>query len=187
MNRLITGGLLIAFADEKSSMGLVPRQQPATTTTSAAGLQEVTVTAQKRLQDIQAVPISIAAFRAEELTQLGMTEGFDLANQVPNMNIDRPAGDSVVRYLIRGVGRTSPPPATSPSCSVLDDVYRGTTLANTIDLYVCSVSRCCPGRRERAGTGYRQGTVNSPQQPRAPLTTSRPAWRPINRLAACRR
>jgi hypothetical protein len=31
-----------------------------------------------------------------------MAEGFDLANQVPNMNIDAPVADST--YCLRGVG-----------------------------------------------------------------------------------
>jgi hypothetical protein len=34
---------------------------------------------------------------AESLRQLGMTEGSDLASQVPNMNIDAPVADSNVR------------------------------------------------------------------------------------------
>jgi hypothetical protein len=42
------------------------------------------------------------AFSAESLRQLGMAEGFDLANQVPNMNIDAPVADST--YCLRGVG-----------------------------------------------------------------------------------
>jgi iron complex outermembrane recepter protein len=135
MNWLITGGLLIAFAVEEFSMAQVPGQQPATATTSAAALQEVTVTAQKRAQNIEVAPLSIAAFSAEELTQLGTTEGFDLANQVPNMNIDRPAGDSVVRYFICGLGTLDfTTLATSPIAVYLDEVYLGSTLVNSVNL-----------------------------------------------------
>jgi iron complex outermembrane receptor protein len=96
----------------------------------------VIVTAQKRPEDVQTVPISLAAFSAEDLTQLGMTEGFDLPNQVPNMNVDRPVGDSAVRYFIRGVGTQDfSTLATSPVAVYLDDVYLGSTIANSVNLY----------------------------------------------------
>jgi len=99
-------------------------------------LREVIVTAQKRAEDVQTVPLSIVAFRPEELTALAMTEGFDLANQVPNMNIDRPTGDSAVRYFIRGVGTQDfNTLATSPIAVYLDEVYLGSTVANSVNLF----------------------------------------------------
>jgi iron complex outermembrane receptor protein len=72
------------------------------------GLEEIIVTAQRRPENIQTVPLSIVAFSAESLGRLGMTVGFDLANQVPNMNIDAPVADSNVRYFLRGVGTQDP-------------------------------------------------------------------------------
>src|SRR5262249_48204083 len=100
------------------------------------GLEEVIVTAQKRLENIQAVPVSIVAFNADSLTQLGMREGFDLANQVPNMNIDAPVADSNVRYFIRGVGTQDLNTlATSPIALYIDDVYLGSTIANSVNFY----------------------------------------------------
>src|SRR5579862_4836244 len=103
---------------------------------AAPGLQEVTVTAQKRAENIQSVPFSVMAFGAEEIAQLGMSEGFDLANQVPNMNADRPVGDSAVRYFIRGVGTQDfNTLATSPIAVYQDDVYLGSTIANSVNLF----------------------------------------------------
>jgi iron complex outermembrane recepter protein len=114
-------------------------QQPEPTAAAvqpAAGLEEVIVTAQKRPENIQTVPLSVVAFNAEALRQLGMREGFDLANQVPNMNIDAPTADSNVRYFLRGVGTQDfNTLATSPIALYVDDVYLGSTIANSVNLF----------------------------------------------------
>ena len=66
------------------------------------------------------------AFGAESFRQLGMTKGYDLANQVPNMNIDAPVADSNARYFLRGVGTQDfNALATSPIALSIDDVYLG--------------------------------------------------------------
>ena len=102
----------------------------------APALEEVKVTAERRPEDIQAVPLALAAFSAEDLRQLGMKEGFDLANQVPNMNIDAPTADSNVRYFIRGVGTQDfNSLATSPIALYSDDVYLGSTIANSVNIF----------------------------------------------------
>ena len=120
--------VLLLFA--RTALGQSP--PPATT----EGLQEVIVTAQKRVENVQTVPLSIVAFSGAELDRLGMTEGFDLANQVPNMNVDRPAGDSAVRYFIRGVGTQDfNTLATSPIAVYQDEVFLGSTIANSVSLF----------------------------------------------------
>jgi iron complex outermembrane recepter protein len=129
---LLVSGLAAAFLLADPIAAQVPDSSAATT----QSLQEVTVTAQKRPENAQTVPISIVAFSAESLRQLGMTEGFDLANQVPNMNIDAPVADSNVRYFIRGVGTQDfNTLATSPIALYIDDVYLGTTIANSVNFY----------------------------------------------------
>src|SRR5262252_4902953 len=61
-------------------MGLaVAAEAPAAPdTASAAGLQEVVVTAQRRSENAQNVPIAITAFSAEQLQQLNVTNFDDL-------------------------------------------------------------------------------------------------------------
>lgn len=63
-------------------------QTAATADTSAAaanGIQEITVTAQRRTENIQNVPISIQAFTAETLSQLNVTTFDDYVRYVPNV------------------------------------------------------------------------------------------------------
>ena len=63
-------------------------QTATTADTSAAaanGIQEVTVTAQRRSENIQNVPISIQALTAETLSQLNVTTFDDYIKYVPNV------------------------------------------------------------------------------------------------------
>jgi len=63
-------------------------------TSQSGGLEEVIVTAQKRLESEQAVPMSITTFSATTLQQKAITEFFDYATKVPNLAF-APTGDGV--------------------------------------------------------------------------------------------
>jgi iron complex outermembrane recepter protein len=132
---LLVSGFAAACLLAKASVAQVP-DATAAPPQPVAGLAEVIVTAQRRPENIQSVPLSVVAFSAEALRQLGMTQGFDLANQVPNMNIDAPAADSNVRYFLRGVGTQDfNTLSTSPIALYVDDVYLGSTIANSVNLF----------------------------------------------------
>jgi outer membrane receptor for ferric coprogen and ferric-rhodotorulic acid len=72
-------------------------------------LEEIIVTAQKREQDIQNVPIAITAFTTETLRAKGVTDINSLTNLTPNVNLDSSSpfsGDtSVLSASIRGIGQ----------------------------------------------------------------------------------
>ena len=132
--RVVTA-LVVAFLAAERIVAQVP-EAAAVMGPPMQGLEEVIVTAEKRPENVQTIPMSIVAFNAESLRQLGMTQGFDLANQVPNMNIDAPVADSNVRYFIRGVGTQDfNTLATSPIALYIDDVYLGSTIANSVNFY----------------------------------------------------
>lgn len=71
---------------------------------TAASLEEVLVTAQKRQQSINDVGITMNAFDARQLSNFGVTRADDLEALVPGLTItnSQPAGAPV--YTIRGVG-----------------------------------------------------------------------------------
>ena len=56
-----------------------------TTAASTEGLQEVIVTAQKRAENVQSVPLSITTFESQELQQKAITDFFDYGTKVPNL------------------------------------------------------------------------------------------------------
>src|SRR5215469_11110169 len=63
-------------------------------TSQSSGLEEVIVTAQKRSESEQTVPMSITTFSASTLQQKAITEFFDYATKVPNLAF-APTGDGV--------------------------------------------------------------------------------------------
>src|SRR5438876_12320127 len=48
-------------------------------------LEEITVTAQKRSESVQNVPLSITTFSSKELEQKSITDFFDYGTKVPNL------------------------------------------------------------------------------------------------------
>ena len=69
-------------------------------------IEEITVTAQKRAQDLQDVGISVTAFSARQLRELGLTEARDLNQQVPSLMItDLASVPTISVVTIRGVNQ----------------------------------------------------------------------------------
>lgn len=68
-------------------------------------LEEVIVTAQKRSERLQDVPIAVTAISGEKIIEAGITGLDDLTKYVPNVQMSRtPGGGSPGRLYIRGIG-----------------------------------------------------------------------------------
>ncbi|HNC69921.1 MAG TPA: TonB-dependent receptor plug domain-containing protein, partial [Pseudomonadales bacterium] len=75
---------------------------------AAEGLEEIVVTAQRREENLQKVPISITAFSADAITQRGINGMGDIVSIVPNMNgFDSPDKRGSVSVSLRGVSSGS--------------------------------------------------------------------------------
>ncbi|WP_116365261.1 TonB-dependent receptor [Parahaliea mediterranea] len=86
-------------------------------------LEEVVVTAQKRAQDIQDVPISITAFSGDYLNAAGVKDIGDVAQMTPNFTISNSSQQTNSRIAIRGVGSVGNS-GIEPSVGVfIDGVY----------------------------------------------------------------
>jgi iron complex outermembrane receptor protein len=79
----------------------------ATDTTSSGELEEVVVTAQKRVENLQNVPIAATVVSEESLTQKGLFNIGDLAPLVPNLNIFMGDGHGTPEFTLRGIGSAS--------------------------------------------------------------------------------
>lgn len=71
--------------------------------TSGALLEEIIVTAEKREQDLQKVPVAVTAFTAETRSTLGIVNAQDIANFTPGVSIS----DVPNRVSVRGIGRVT--------------------------------------------------------------------------------
>jgi len=83
---------------------------------SASG-NEIIVTAQRREQRLQDVPVAISAFSSDDVDRFQMDDVFDVAKFVPSTHITQSAFKSSATYFIRGIGTldmtsTNDPPIT---------------------------------------------------------------------------
>jgi iron complex outermembrane recepter protein len=122
---LVLGASLPAFAQETP-----PAPQAAPQAGPEQGREDVVVvTAQKRDEDIQDVPISISAFNAEMLDEGGVSDIRDLRNITPSLNLATAPQLANTRVEIRGIG-TSGNTAIEPSVALfLDGAYVPRTAA----------------------------------------------------------
>ncbi len=68
-------------------------------------LDEIVVTAQKRSENIQDVPISISAFSGDDLNALGITESEQLGQFIPGLELSTSSGEgSQLIIFLRGAG-----------------------------------------------------------------------------------
>ena len=105
----------------------------------AGTIEEVVVTAEKRAENIQNVPIAITAFTAADLQQKGVVDLHGLSNLTPNVTLDAGSpfsGDSsVLSASIRGIGQDDFAFNLDPGVGVyVDGVYLGRTIGANVDL-----------------------------------------------------
>ena len=83
-------------------VGLPGLQSAPSALAQGAVLEEVIVTARKREEAIQDVPVSVTAFTGNQLRDAGITNLKDLGYQVPGLQIDQ---SSSAQIWIRGIGQ----------------------------------------------------------------------------------
>ncbi len=96
---------------------------------SAQELDEVIVTATKRERSAQDIGLSIDAFSADDIGDLGWTDVTQVANQSPNLDIKYAWGNSMPIYTIRGVGMNSFQASDTPSVGLFVDEVFQTSIA----------------------------------------------------------
>ena len=98
-------------------------------------LEEIVVTATKRVQSLQDVPIAVNAFNADTIEVAGINNAGDLAILTPALNINVNTNPFAARMIIRGVGTAQTDPALEPSVGLfIDGVYLGRTGLGMSDL-----------------------------------------------------
>lgn len=98
-------------------------------------LEEVIVTAQKRAENVQDVPISMQAYSAEQLQNARVTEITDITHMAPNLNVA--VQNSMSQHIvIRGVG-TNEFFGNAPSSVGLymDEVTMNSSYMSTLGLF----------------------------------------------------
>ena len=119
---LLAGLSLLALASTPALAEDAATTAPATTGPATTGIAEIVVTAQKKAENLQSVPISVAAVGGAVLANMAVTSLQGLQGSVPNVQIDNFANtpNSAV-YSIRGIGVIEPDPYAGNTVSIVDD------------------------------------------------------------------
>ncbi|MBZ0089330.1 MAG: TonB-dependent receptor plug domain-containing protein, partial [Thermoanaerobaculia bacterium] len=120
----LAGDTLLAQA-ETPPAGAAPLPAEATAAEPEVVLDSIVVTAQKREEDIQKVPISITTFDAEQLRLLtaGGADVKFLSGRVPSLILESSFGRAFPRFYIRGLGNTDfDLNASQPVSMVVDEI-----------------------------------------------------------------
>lgn len=89
-----------------------------------AFIEEITVTAQKREESVQSVPISIVAITGAQLERSAVTDILGIAGRTPTLQYSQAGGEAQI--YIRGVGSNLLAVGSDPSVAIhLDGVYLG--------------------------------------------------------------
>jgi len=130
----MAGGLsLVAL----SWAGVAVAQDDAAQDSSPVSLGEIIVTAQKRAENLQSVPISVSAVTGQALAEQQITNVAAMANSVPNVQINTFSNspDSAV-FTIRGVGVNDADPYVGTTVSVVvDGVVVGVNTGALLSLF----------------------------------------------------
>lgn len=98
-------------------------------------IEEIVVTARKRVENAQDVPAAISAFGAEELAERGVDNLVDVARLTPNVTINETSGllGGSIQVFIRGIGND---PSFDQGVGIyVDDVYLNRIIGSLLDVY----------------------------------------------------
>lgn len=136
----LTAAIYVAFGS--IAFAGVAMAQDAQTGDSAPSLETITVTAQKRTENLQDVPISMNVIGAQQLDELQINDFEDYAKLLPSVSIS-PSGPGFGQVYMRGVasggdGNHSGP---LPSVGIYLDEQPITTIQGALDLHVYDMER----------------------------------------------
>lgn len=98
-------------------------------------LEEVIVTATKRAENLQDIPLAVNAFSSDTIHEAGINDTSDLAIMTPSLNANANSSPFTTRLTIRGIGTAQADPALEPSVGMfVDGVFMSRSGLGTSDL-----------------------------------------------------
>jgi iron complex outermembrane receptor protein len=103
--------------------------------TQQAVLEEILVTAQKRSENLQDVPIAVTAFTSETIQTAGIDNVVDVSNLTPSLSQFSNLSPFTTTLFIRGIGTAQNDPSLEPSVGTfVDGIFIGRTGLGMNDL-----------------------------------------------------
>ena len=150
--------------------------------TEKEGLETIVITAQKRAQNLQEVPVSVTAFTGDEMAESAIKDLYDLRTNVPGLSAFQSQSATNSSFSIRGIGTSSQNFGLESSVGLyVDGVYRArqnSLINNLIDIEAVEVLRGPQGtlfgkntpsgavlvrtvKPDHDGTGFVEATVGN--------------------------
>jgi len=132
-------GVLAVAAFNASAYAQITPASPDKTpeSSSPANIEEITVTARKRSETLQSVPLSITAVSADTIERIGITKIDQVSTVTPNVYM-APSGVNPSEFTayIRGLGnRSGDVSQDNPVAVSVDGVYLPTIVGTLIDVF----------------------------------------------------
>jgi len=133
--KFITGVSVLPFVLAMSAQGFA-EENATEERDETIGFEEILVTAQKRSENIQSVPVAVTAFSGDELEARNIQGLANVADVTPNLLIQTTGtGNNIASVFIRGVGQSSQQIFFDQGVGTyVDGVYRPTAHGGLIDL-----------------------------------------------------
>ena len=151
-------------AQQNAPLSPQDESDPVTGATQEAGdpvtdeVDAVVVTARRREESLQDVPIAVSAYSEERLENIGARDITALQQVTPNTTVQVARGsNSTLIAFIRGVGQQDPLPAFEPGVGLyIDDVYVARPQGAVLDIFDISRIEVLRGPQ---GTLYGRNTI----------------------------
>jgi len=131
---------ILAHSTMLASMALpVMAAMPVQAQDAGGGIADIIVTAQKRAENVQDVPIAITAITAEGLRNQNISSIADLSKLAPNVQLDSSApifsSSQILTGFIRGIGQNDVSSSLEPGVGIyLDGVILARSIGANVDL-----------------------------------------------------
>lgn len=178
MNRIMKSVLLAGAAwSAASTMAMAQDAAPGQDETA---LDDIVVTARRREESLQDVPVAVTAVSGEQLEARGAVDITELARTTPSLTLNAARGsNSTLISFIRGVGQQDPLWGFDPGVGLyIDDVYVARPQAAVLDIFDVERIEVLRGPQ---GTLYGRNTIGGAMKY---VTTRIDATEPEGRLRA---
>jgi iron complex outermembrane recepter protein len=124
-------------------------------------LEEVTVTARRREENLQDTPVAVTVINSDMLEEMQIAGTTDLDKVVPNLQFHSygtlTGNNSAAQVFIRGIGQTDATPAVDPGVGLyIDDVYMGRSVGGAMEMRDIALTQVLRGPQ---GTLFGRNTI----------------------------
>lgn len=138
LGKLFGGAALAAIAFSSTAARAQDQAPavPAASDQSEQGLADIVVTAQRRTERSQDVPIALSAFTSADIREQRIQNVVDLSSLAPSLRITSADAASNPKIFVRGVGLDDASPTASSGVGMyVDGVYVGSLIAQLAGFY----------------------------------------------------